>query len=1012
MRKFFSKYLPASLVLVFLAIILWTCGGGGGGGGTTSGPTGTITGSVSGTTVIAVNESGTIVASDDTTGKTPDANGNFPFTLTGIPVGDKVCVFLLTNGGMYPLYYDSDGDSIPDTNVFSLASAVDVDLGFVGIGQEGRAIPENDPTDTADVSAESEDTTIPDSINAPDTSGLSLSQLLNEGFDALRDGLVLRAKTYFKAAEALAGSSVSNDADTARFFYALTRVASLGFDTYSDGDNADAIDHLGDILDGFGCDPAGTKRSNFDALSCPETLPSDSPRGGELQGFLTDVVRTELGNAIANLDAVSASFQRTENFEGESIEFDFGDALFARSAFKASIAKILLQSAYNLDADIDAETNLPVNSTEEFLFYNPDVLALSPGSGSALADLKTFWAGAADDLSAAIDQIQGETDDQNDDFINLLGTTSGEITQAKADIADFKASLDNPTLILDNDADLFNDFTLDISQFLAGLDFRSPSLLPPFSGGDVSGLFPDPTFNGIIGPEVDLNEDTNPADGIPDIFQSAPAAIQLRTFHVIQLIDDELGNKKYDYRFEVRDMYGGMLTDPGLIQDVRIFEYPSRNEIALSGTWNPYHSDNLYHDPDGSGGNPPSPYTWNDVRGVLDVPVGSLGEGFYRGVVTDSWHQQHGTWLYYQAPTEVDKVQESSMSVAYGNGITLSWANPTNIDPATHFIRLYVASTVDSSGDGFNDALLMVTLPATAESYMIPAAEVTRLSGFSSLYWFVQIRERLSNVSNPDGSVQTCDVYRNSGQTQTLLIAPIQLGGYSVIQLNDDVLGNKEHNFMIEVHNIDGSMLTDPGLIQDVRIFEYPSMNEIPISGPWNLWYAPQYYTDSDGNGGNPPSPYNWSDVRGVLNVPVGSLGEGFYRGVVTDSSGQQHGTWLYYQAPTEIGKVQASSMSVTDNGNGTVTLSWTTPTNFDPAKNNKRLYLSSTVDSTLLSANVLATDDSYTIPAAEVTRLGGFSSLYWYVQIRERLYNVPNPDATVKTYDVYRNSGQTQTVN
>ena len=39
MRKFFIAYLPASLLLVFLAMILWTCGGGGGGGGGPTAPT-------------------------------------------------------------------------------------------------------------------------------------------------------------------------------------------------------------------------------------------------------------------------------------------------------------------------------------------------------------------------------------------------------------------------------------------------------------------------------------------------------------------------------------------------------------------------------------------------------------------------------------------------------------------------------------------------------------------------------------------------------------------------------------------------------------------------------------------------------------------------------------------------------------------------------------------------------------------------------------------------------------
>ena len=62
------------------------------------------------------------------------------------------------------------------------------------------------------------------------------------------DGWGLRAKTYFEAAEALAGSNISNDADTARFFYALSRVAALGFNTYTDGNPTNGLNTLGDIL--------------------------------------------------------------------------------------------------------------------------------------------------------------------------------------------------------------------------------------------------------------------------------------------------------------------------------------------------------------------------------------------------------------------------------------------------------------------------------------------------------------------------------------------------------------------------------------------------------------------------------------------------------------------------------------------------------------------------------------------------------------------------------------------
>ena len=175
-----------------------------------------------------------------------------PYTLTGIPIGSDVRIYIVENGGIFPLYFDGDGGGNPDTNVFSLSSDTVVRLGFVDTnseGQDGRAIPENNPADNPSVAAKAEVTEIPDSLNQPDTSGLTLRQLNSRGLEALKDAWVLRAKTYFEAAEDLAGNSISNDADTARFFYALTRIAALWFDTYSDGIANNGLNTLGDILD-------------------------------------------------------------------------------------------------------------------------------------------------------------------------------------------------------------------------------------------------------------------------------------------------------------------------------------------------------------------------------------------------------------------------------------------------------------------------------------------------------------------------------------------------------------------------------------------------------------------------------------------------------------------------------------------------------------------------------------------------------------------------------------------
>ena len=67
---------------------------------------------------MAVDNSGTIVSSDDTADKTPDFDTDgdglfdaYTFQLSGIPLDSAIRVYLVTGGDIYPMYYDSDGDS-------------------------------------------------------------------------------------------------------------------------------------------------------------------------------------------------------------------------------------------------------------------------------------------------------------------------------------------------------------------------------------------------------------------------------------------------------------------------------------------------------------------------------------------------------------------------------------------------------------------------------------------------------------------------------------------------------------------------------------------------------------------------------------------------------------------------------------------------------------------------------------------------------------------------------------
>ena len=522
----------ALITMIFSLLLVAGCGGGGGnnnggGGGGGAAPGGAVNGAVAGTTVIAVDDTGSIVASDDTSDRPVDVDTDndmvpdaYSFQLAGIPLNTAIRIYLIHDGATYPMYYDSEPDGMVDTNVFMLTAETTVDLGFVDIavpGMEGRSIPQFNPTENMEVAAGILDPVIPAGINEPDTSGLTLNQLIDRGLDALADGWVLGARTYFEEAVNVAGGSTANNADTARFMFALTRIAALGFDTLSDQDSSD-MNRLGDILDRLGV-ANDDFRANWDLIDIAEPMPADSPTGNEYQTFLYDVVRPELIGAVDNLDAISAGFNKNWNdfISGSQTESDYGDVLFLRGSYKSMLASIAMQMAYDLDADIDEIHNsnhdLDLNNNitvENFVTNNTVFLGLA--DTTKLMEAKNYLtASALDDFDAAIDEIVAETDDQLDDLVTI--DMIGDPTLAKQKIAQVKESILNG-------ATTVGQGMLDLRHFFDdGVDFRSPSdLLPPFNGNKVAGLFPDPTFDQVI-LQPDMNEDTNPPDGIPDILQ-------------------------------------------------------------------------------------------------------------------------------------------------------------------------------------------------------------------------------------------------------------------------------------------------------------------------------------------------------------------------------------------------------------------------------------------------------------------------------------------------------------
>ncbi len=147
-----SSVRVVGLFLVFLlAIAGCSSGGGGDSGGNIGGSSATITGTVAGTTVVAMDVSNNEIASSTATG-TPKT-----FALT-VPIDGTYRFYFIENENtpgetVFPLYQGT-------TNVFSIGSAVTIDLGFVDTSS-GIAVPEHSPLAVSGVSSGGENASLP-----------------------------------------------------------------------------------------------------------------------------------------------------------------------------------------------------------------------------------------------------------------------------------------------------------------------------------------------------------------------------------------------------------------------------------------------------------------------------------------------------------------------------------------------------------------------------------------------------------------------------------------------------------------------------------------------------------------------------------------------------------------------------------------------------------------------------------------------------------------------------------
>ena len=399
--------------------------------------------------------------------------------------------------------------------------------------------------------------------------------------------------------------------------------------------------------------------------------------------------------------------------------------------------------------------------------------------------------------------------------------------------------------------------------------------------------------------------------------------IKVEGYKWLILMDRLDVGKKYRTQVQVKNPDDSVLTDSTLVKDVVVYG-PDGQELPLEGSFIVWNGATEFVDT-GSG---PTPNPQADIEAYLIATPGSLPDGFYTEVITDSNRNLHLVKFWHEQPTEVGKPTNLAQSVNSDNSITLSWTNPAGISGPLYFIILQIRHS-DENGDGESDLALNVSRNASTISYTIPAWFVSsNLAGKQELKWVVQVRQETGLIDFPDGT-RNAQIYRNYSADQQLSVAtppsirftsemlagkvffrefPVGFGLYefSLFFFNTDFSFRNSSstnalNPAVEILNgtwsIDASgrmIVKIPGFPQDVigtLLSDSPTEMQISVEGiddpgieifqktvPIDPSKLPGTYTEPDGtliiNPGGTGSfngePFTWSvDSAGVLTIPT-----------------------------------------------------------------------------------------------------------------------------------------------
>ena len=491
-------------IVISLALASMGCGGSAGntnivpssGGAGTSQNTATLVGTVAGSQIYAIADSGASYF--------VDANPDGSFSLS-FPIPGSYRFYLVENGHVASLYVGAG-------NVFVINSSVGtINVGALNI-VNGQCVATNSPLAVAGVTSGGENYFLPEAFLTPPVAGLTVDQMIARGMDSFRNGAFVTARGYFQSA-ANTGHS-SSQGDTINFFLGMSRVAALGFEIQPVSGSV-GLTRLSDFLDRAGFSP--NNRSSFNQLVLPAVWLGTAPAGDDVRTFVRGRMTDEVEAAFQNFSSISTSFTLYFVYgKGRTLYADASDVAFLKGLMQALKATLKITSSYNLGGSTATFFNNPAPTIQSFIALNTNFMNIADSLLFASAQTDLYNAIASE--AAAIRLIRQRTDGQN--HLITLSVSPAVADKWLANYPTYQAALSAQQVVGGAGA----TGALALQNFFANPSVGLRQFLPPFVANRQSGLFTGTPFGTVYGgytasSAADPNKRTNLANPVPDWIQ-------------------------------------------------------------------------------------------------------------------------------------------------------------------------------------------------------------------------------------------------------------------------------------------------------------------------------------------------------------------------------------------------------------------------------------------------------------------------------------------------------------